>query len=99
MESPREEKASSPPAPKDFGVEEEREMDRLLVTCRGDLGRLDLGLRIKPLDAIGTNSVSKIGIRMGADIRFDLLPIPLIVANLFAGGANGQQAAEGLDMR
>ena len=70
-----------------------------LVTCRGDFGRFDWVLRIQPLDAIGTNAVSKIGIRMGADIGFDLLPIPLIVANFFAGGANGQQAAEGLDMR
>src|SRR5436309_8632928 len=53
---------------------------------------------IKALETFRANAMSKISIRMFLDISLDLLPIPVIIPDLFAGGANGQQTAEGLDL-
>ena len=37
------------------------------------------------------------GRAVGFDVGFDLVPVALIVADTLAGGADGQQAAQGFD--
>lgn len=34
------------------------------------------------------------GFRVLGDVVFDLLPVPLVISNLYAGGANGQKPAQ-----
>ncbi len=49
--------------------------------------------------ALGTNAVCERGLRMVGNVGLELVPITLIVADLFASGADGEQAAEGLHVR
>src|ERR1051326_3715416 len=44
--------------------------------------------------ALRADAVAEIGLRVAADVRFQLMPVSLVVANLFAGRADGQQSAE-----
>src|ERR1041385_1627080 len=57
-------------------------------------GKLRRVLRIEPSDAIGTNAVRELGVRPVMNVNFDLLPISLVVANLFARRTNREQSAQ-----
>ena len=54
-------------------------------TLRASLifGKFDI--RIDCLSALRTDAVAELGIRMVADIGFDLFPVALVVAYLLAG--------------
>src|ERR1700722_6556493 len=56
-------------------------------------------LWIQQLHAIGTDRVRKFRLRMFTHKRLQLLPVAVVVANFFARGANGQQAAQCFDLR
>ena len=51
----------------------------------------------KTLVAIGANAVSEGRVGMSGDVAFNLIPVPLIVPDFLAPGANGEQAAEGFN--
>ena len=42
--------------------------------------------------------MGKLSFRMGADVLFDLRPIPAVVANLFTGSTNRQQSSQGFNV-
>jgi len=56
-------------------------------------------LWIQLVQAFGTDTVRKLRVGMVPDIGFDTFPIAMVIADVFAGGADGQQAAERLDGR
>ena len=45
------------------------------------------------LKTVRADAVSEFGLRMIPDVRFDLSPIPLVVPDLFARGADGKHTA------
>jgi hypothetical protein len=59
---------------------------------------IPIELRIEYLGTIWANAMTEFHIRMILDIDLNLLPIALIVAYSFAGGAYGQQAGQGFDL-
>src|SRR5712692_9836796 len=54
--------------------------------------------RIQLLRAFGANPMGKLGVGMVADILFNLLPISVVVANLFTGSTNRQQSSQGFNV-
>jgi hypothetical protein len=54
-------------------------------------------VRIQSVEALGTDAMGELGVRVISHIDFDLGPVAVVVADLFAGGADGQQPAQGLD--
>jgi len=51
-------------------------------------------LRVELAGASQTCAVAEGGFRVLGDVVFDLLPVPLVIPNLFAGGANGHKPAQ-----
>src|SRR5262245_1248082 len=54
-------------------------------------------LRIQPVQACWTEAMRKLHCGMLLDISFDGFPSAMVIADVFARGAHGQQAAELLD--
>ena len=54
--------------------------------------------RVEPMGAFGADAVGEVGVGMAGDVVLDLLPGAVVFADFFAGGADGQQAAEGFDL-
>src|SRR5262249_51525145 len=53
--------------------------------------------RVEPLDAIGANAMGKVGVGMLLNIGLHLLPVAVVVADLFAAGTNREQPAQRFD--
>src|SRR2546425_7202848 len=64
---------------------------------RFDLSRRGQSL-IQLLPALRANPMGKLSFRMGADVLFDLRPIPAVVANLFAPRTNRQQSPQSFNI-
>ena len=54
--------------------------------------------RIQLFRAFRADAVAELGLGVAADIPLDLVPVPLVVTNFFAGSAYGQQAAQCPDL-
>ena len=54
--------------------------------------------RIELVETVGADPVADFGVRVFLDVRLDLTPIPVVIANILAARAERQQAAEGLDL-
>jgi hypothetical protein len=54
-------------------------------------------IRVEPPDAIRTNAVREIRLRVFAHIGFNLIPISVIVPDLLAGSTDRQEATQHLD--
>ena len=63
----------------------------------GILFLLPGGLGVMLFHALGTDPVAEIGLRVVTNIGLDLVPVALVVADLLAAGADGDQPAEQLD--
>ena len=50
-------------------------------------------IRIQRTSTARANRMRKVGLRMIADVRFNLMPIAFLVTNVLAAGADGQQPA------
>jgi hypothetical protein len=48
------------------------------------------------MGAIRAYSVAEIGVRVLLQISFHMLPVALVIADLFAATADGEEAVEGL---
>src|SRR5216684_4670439 len=55
-------------------------------------------VRVQLLGALRTEPVGELRVRVGADVSFQLIPVPVIIADLLARRTDGQQAAQGLDV-
>src|SRR2546427_4541767 len=75
----------------DAGVEEQPWDELCDLSRRGPF-------RIQLLPAFRANPMGKLGVGMVTDILFNLLPISVVVANLFTGGTNRQQPSQSFNM-
>ena len=64
------------------------------ATCAGGNSNFLQGL----LETVGTIAVGELGARALGDVRLDLLPVVLVVADFLAHAANGEQAGELIDL-
>ena len=56
-------------------------------------------IRIESTGTVGAYAVGEMGIGVAGDVSFDILPTAVaVVADTFAGGTDGQESAEGLDL-
>ena len=55
--------------------------------------------RVELFCTIRTDPVAEVSLGAIPDIRFNLIPIPLIITDLLAGCTDGKQAAQGFDFR
>ena len=55
-------------------------------------------IRVELFGTFRADSMSELRLRMIMDIRFDLIPVALIVPYIFAGGTDGQHPAQCFDL-
>ncbi len=74
-----------------------RERDRAgAPTKRGLLWKANI--RIKLRDALGANPVAEMRAGSLLDVGFDIRPCSLVIADPFAGRADGQKPPQGMDL-
>src|SRR3989338_2030779 len=54
--------------------------------------------RIELLRAVRADAMRKFGFGMLGDVVLNLLPVALVIADFFAGGANRQKTTQGFDL-
>ncbi len=65
--------------------------------ARGERAVRSVHLGVKFFHAFRTDRMAELGFRVFLNIVLDLNPIPFIVADFFARGADGQKSSKGLD--
>src|SRR5512135_3206583 len=75
----------------------EREKMRFQPPFRGSFFFPDF-ISVELDHAFGTEAVAEFCFRMHADVRFDLSPITVVVADFFAIRADGQETPERVDL-